>query len=169
MKQNGVVCQPGPAFLFFIFQFEYLISGLKVTGTFEKRAPALKVVHSDWSGHFGQSDQNVPFHLTKLLFSILLVCSDLCQVCATGMYRSIGHVEFLKFQTGIFVEQKAPLVIRVRKLSVSGSIQGHYAGNTELKLDSLSFLTLRRLAKSNNFVVGLKVFTTYLALSRVGN
>ena len=27
MKQNGVVCWPGPALLFFIFRFEYLISG----------------------------------------------------------------------------------------------------------------------------------------------
>ena len=30
------------------------------------------------------------------------------RVCATGMYRSIEHVKFLKFQTGIFVEWKAP-------------------------------------------------------------
>ena len=27
MKQNGVVCLPGPALLFFIFRFEYLVSG----------------------------------------------------------------------------------------------------------------------------------------------
>ena len=39
MKLNGVVCQPGPSLLFFIFRFEYLISG--VTGTFEKRAPGV--------------------------------------------------------------------------------------------------------------------------------
>ena len=31
-------------------------------------------------------------------------------VCATGMHSSIGHVKFLKFQTGIFVEWKAPLL-----------------------------------------------------------
>ena len=31
-------------------------------------------------------------------------------VCETGMYRSIEHVKFPKFQTGIFVEWKAPLV-----------------------------------------------------------
>jgi len=30
------------------------------------------------------------------------------RVCATGMYLSIGHVEFPKFQTEIFVEWKAP-------------------------------------------------------------
>ena len=29
MKQNGVVCKPGPALLLFIFRFEYLISGPK--------------------------------------------------------------------------------------------------------------------------------------------
>ena len=30
------------------------------------------------------------------------------RVCGTGMYRSIEHVKFPKFQTGIFVEWKAP-------------------------------------------------------------
>lgn len=30
------------------------------------------------------------------------------QVCATGMYRSIEHVEFPEFQTGIVIEWKAP-------------------------------------------------------------
>ena len=29
MKQNGVVCWPGPALLFFKFRFEHLISGPK--------------------------------------------------------------------------------------------------------------------------------------------
>ena len=29
-------------------------------------------------------------------------------VCATGMYRSIGLLKFPQFQTGIFVEWKAP-------------------------------------------------------------
>ena len=33
------------------------------------------------------------------------------RVYATGMYRSIRHVEFLKFQTGIFVEWKAPMEV----------------------------------------------------------
>ena len=32
------------------------------------------------------------------------------RVCATGMYRSIGHVEFPKFQTGIFVDWKVPFL-----------------------------------------------------------
>ena len=30
------------------------------------------------------------------------------RVCATGMYRSIEHMKFPKFQTGNFVEWKAP-------------------------------------------------------------
>ena len=38
------------------------------------------------------------------------MCSGLGWVCATQMYRSIGQMEFPKFQTGIFVEWKAPLV-----------------------------------------------------------
>ena len=33
------------------------------------------------------------------------------RVCATGMYRSIEHLKFPKFQTGIFVEWKPPLMI----------------------------------------------------------
>ena len=32
------------------------------------------------------------------------------RVRATGMYRSIEHVKFPKFQTGIFVEWKAPFI-----------------------------------------------------------
>ena len=33
------------------------------------------------------------------------------RVCATGMYRSVGHVKFPKFQIGIFVEWKAPEIM----------------------------------------------------------
>ena len=38
------------------------------------------------------------------------------RVCATGMYRHIEHVRFPKFQTGIFLEWKAP--------------HGHYVSHT---------------------------------------
>ena len=38
------------------------------------------------------------------------------RVCATGMYRSIEHVKFPKFQTGIFVEWKAPRLLARRIL-----------------------------------------------------
>ena len=40
------------------------------------------------------------------------------QVCATGMYRSIGQVEFPKFQTGIFVKWKALINSRLTNWSV---------------------------------------------------
>ena len=40
--------------------------------------------------------------------------SGLGWVCATRMYRYIGLVEFLKFQIGIFVEWKAPIVYNVK-------------------------------------------------------
>ena len=35
------------------------------------------------------------------------------QVCATGMYRSIGQVKFPKFQTGIFIEWKTLITLRL--------------------------------------------------------
>ena len=38
------------------------------------------------------------------------VCGGLGRVYATGMYRSIEHVKFSKFQTRIFVEWKAPVL-----------------------------------------------------------
>ena len=44
MKQNGVVCLPGPAFLFFIFRFEYLISGPKSYRDFRETAPSFLFV-----------------------------------------------------------------------------------------------------------------------------
>ena len=86
----------------------------------EYSGPALKVVLSDWSGHFSLSDRNVPFHLIKLcLPSTTLLYpayknnnqmrSGLGRVCATGMYHSIGHMKFPKFQTGSFVECKVSL------------------------------------------------------------
>ena len=40
----------------------------------EYSGAALKVVHSDRSGHFGRSDRNVPFHLPKLLSLVGLFC-----------------------------------------------------------------------------------------------
>ena len=47
MKQNGVVCLPGPAFLFFIFRFEYLISGPK-----SYHGPLVSFMLSKGMGHF---------------------------------------------------------------------------------------------------------------------
>ena len=49
MKQNVVVCQPGPALLFFTFRFEYLISGPKSYRDFRVTGPwyAFPYVSSD--------------------------------------------------------------------------------------------------------------------------
>ena len=41
------------------------------------------------------------------------------QVCATGMYCPIGQIEFLKLQTGIFVEWKAPSVLEINSPSTN--------------------------------------------------
>ena len=68
----------------------------------EYSGPALKVVHFDLSGHFGRSDLNVPFHLTKLIVVLspaLLypACKNngqtrggLGRVCATGRNVPLG-------------------------------------------------------------------------------
>ena len=40
----------------------------------EYSGPALKVVHSDRSGHFGRSDRNVPFHLTRTITKRSVAC-----------------------------------------------------------------------------------------------
>ena len=85
----------------------------------------LKVVHFDQSAHFSGSDRTVPFHFDKIVFpstNLLYPAyknnnqmrSGLGRVCATRMYRSIGHVEFPKFQTRIFVEWKALIVYNVK-------------------------------------------------------
>ena len=39
MTQDGVVCQPGPALLFYIFWFEYLVSGPKSYRDFRETGP----------------------------------------------------------------------------------------------------------------------------------
>ena len=43
MKQNGVVCWPGPALLFFIFRSEYLISGPEKLPGLSRNGPVAPV------------------------------------------------------------------------------------------------------------------------------
>ena len=87
----------------------------------EYSGPALKVVHSDRSGHFGRSDRNVPFHLTKVLFPVPLYCILLTRTTTRHTVACVESVQpvctvplgtwnFSKFQTRIFVEWKAPIV-----------------------------------------------------------
>ena len=89
------------------------------------------MVYIDQSIHFSESDQNVPFydiivfpgtsHLYPDYKNKNQMRSGLGRVCATRMYRSVVHVEFLKFQTGIFVEWKVLIVCNV-KLSVPAAL-----------------------------------------------
>ena len=76
--------------------------------------PAFEMVHFDRSVG---SKCAFPFDQIVVLSTALLYPAyknknqtrgGLSRVCATGMYRSIGHVKFPKFQTAIFVEWKAP-------------------------------------------------------------
>ena len=80
-----------------------------------RSGPALKVVHFDRSGHFGRSDRNVPFHLTKLLSPVLLFCTLLTGTITKRVAfenSRTEQVEFLTFQTGIFVKWEAPCDIK---------------------------------------------------------
>ena len=80
----------------------------------EYSGPALKVVPFDRSGH------KIVVPSTALFYHACKKNNQarggLGRVCATGMYRSIEHVKFPKFQTGIFVEWKAPLVSLVLRI-----------------------------------------------------
>ena len=78
------------------------------------------VVHFDCSGHFGVVGPKSPFPFDKIVVPSTALLypayknnnqthGGLGHVCVTGMYCSIGHVKFPKFQTRFFVELwKAP-------------------------------------------------------------
>ena len=59
----------------------------------EYSGPALKVVHCDRSGHFGRSDRNVPFHLTKLLSPVPLFCILLTRTITKRAVAWVGSVQ----------------------------------------------------------------------------
>ena len=87
----------------------------------EYSGPALKVVHFDRSGHFGRSvGPKCPFPFDKIVVPSTALLypayknnnqtrGGLGRVCATGMYRSIGHVEFPTFQMGLLLNGKHPI------------------------------------------------------------
>ena len=115
--------------------------------------PPLKVVHFDRYSHFGRSNRNVPFYLTKLLFLLApLFCimltknynqtrGGLSRVSVTGMYRSIGRVEFPKLHTGMFVEWKALHACQAsrrknqaRNRTAGNTLLMHTASNVYIKM-----------------------------------
>ena len=55
--------------------------------------PALKVVHFDRSCYLGQSDRNVPFHLTKLLSPVPLFCILLTRTITKCTVAWVGSVQ----------------------------------------------------------------------------
>ena len=59
----------------------------------EYLGPALKVVHFDRSGHFGRSDQNVPFHLAELLSTVQLFCILLTRTITKRAVARVGSVQ----------------------------------------------------------------------------
>ena len=85
----------------------------------EYSGSALKVVLFDWSGHFGQSDRNVPFHLTKLLSPVPLFCFLLARTItkhAVAWVRSVqpectvplGTWNFRNFKPKFLLNGKRP-------------------------------------------------------------
>ena len=54
---------------------------------------ALKVVLFDRCGHFGRSDRNVPFHLTKLLSPVPLFCILLARTITKRAVAWVGSVQ----------------------------------------------------------------------------
>ena len=81
----------------------------------EYSGPALNVVHFDRSGHFGRSDRNVLFHLTKLLSPIPLFCILLTKTITKRAVAWVGSVQ-LEWARGIseisnlFFECKHPII-----------------------------------------------------------
>ena len=55
--------------------------------------PALRVVHFDQYGHFGRSDRNVPFHLTKLLFPVSIFCLLFTRTITERAAAWVGSVQ----------------------------------------------------------------------------
>ena len=90
----------------------------------EFSGPALKVVHFDRSGHFGRSDRNVPFHLTKLLFPVPLFCTLLTRTITKHAKALVGCVQpecavplgtwnFRNFKPEFLLNEKRRLTLKI--------------------------------------------------------
>ena len=82
---------------------------------------ALKMVHFDQSGYLGWSDQNVPFHLKKLLSPGPLFCCDFCGglvgVCAPECTVLLGTWNFQNFKQEFLLNGKRPRLLNLCPLS----------------------------------------------------
>ena len=59
------------------------------------------------------------------------------------MYRSIRHVEFPKFQTGILAEWKATAVFLFKRVAVSGDLKNFFFVSKKLDLHVIRLPTLQ--------------------------
>ena len=91
------------------------------------------------------------------------------QVCATGMYRSIGQVEFPKFQTGIFLNGKRSLT-RDSQIEVFCCIGylGHWTHQNNKTFAAPAFLKSRKWARSRRSFQSLPLIAAYRYLSYSG-
>ena len=94
--------------------------------------PALKVVHFDRSGHFGRSDRNVPFHLTKLLSPVPLFCILLTRTITKRAVAWVGSVQpecIVPLRNFRNVEWKAPMVSEYKGRNLKATVL--YAPSTQ--------------------------------------
>ena len=94
--------------------------------------PALKVVHFDRSGHFGRSDRNVPFHLTKLLSPVPLFCILLTRTITKRAVAWVGSVQpecIVPLRNFRNVEWKAPMVSEYKGRNLEATVL--YAPSTQ--------------------------------------
>ena len=78
MKQNGVVCWPGPALLFFIFRFEYLISDPKSYRDFRETSPRFSLICQ--TDNPSINDTSIWKSLNEAKVRIFGLCVMLCYV-----------------------------------------------------------------------------------------
>ena len=69
MKQNGVVFQPGPALLLFLFLLEYLISGPKSYRAFRETGPRGPFLESP--GNFSGPKSNFQIKIQRIRARVL--------------------------------------------------------------------------------------------------
>ena len=83
MKQNGLVCLPGPTLLFFIFRFQYLISGPKSYRDFRETAPRNGKHPHQLQKHLSPASLEITFLLKNLKKSSRSTLSSLISVSST--------------------------------------------------------------------------------------
>ena len=105
--------------------------------------------------NFGQSDRNVAFHLTKLMFPVPLFCFLLTRTITKRAVAWVGSLQpestvpmstwnFRNFKPEYFVEGKAPIVYDNLKMCLSSITINHSSGLVPV-------LLLPRLSRSVHF------------------